>query len=156
MTRSKDTLIVMMLMVIAVLMILNLFATRFEMKVAKAGGGVQGNGWIAFAGQKNDGPETVYIVNTTRGPARQLYGYNWNDNGPRFAVYRINGQGKIKFTSMRNVGPDLDVYLEHLFPDSSGMSPNKVRKENKVGRDMANKPGEDDDDDLPELPPDGD
>lgn len=136
MRRTQDTVVVVLLFMIVVLLILNILATRFESQVAQAGGGVQGDGWIAFSGQKADGPELVYVLNTKRGQQRQTNNkkWSWNDNGPRLAVYQVSSQGKIKLTSMRNVGPDVDEWIDAFYPDASGPSVREVKNQNRDAR----------------------
>ena len=145
MSGSRDKVIIGLLCLIVVLMMLNLLAVRFETKIVQAGGGGQeGEGWIAWSGQQDTGPEIVYVLNTNKGDKRTSGNKTWDDNGPRLAVYRVAGNGRIKLTSMRNIGPDLDEYLDSFQIDDNGPSVRDMKDLQKKGRSKQSTSGDGD------------
>lgn len=152
MGQSSNRVVAALLTVLIAMSGLNMILDHYNtsLAVAGGGGGVDGSeGWIAFSGQKADGPETIVVMNTSRGKSRQVGKYNFNDNGPRLAVYQVSSQGKLKLTSMRNVGADLDVYIDALYPDSSGPSVREVKNQTYEAAEMGDKPTTTTDEVLP-------
>lgn len=149
MQTDKRSIVIVLLLVIVVLLVMNLLAWRFDASIAMAGGGGghQGSeGWIGWSGQKPDGTETVFVLNTKRGQPRKVGNFTFNDNGPRLAVYHISNEGKIKFTSMRNIGADVDEYLNAIAGDPGGPTVKDIRDQQLKGRQA----GDTDKEELPD------
>lgn len=128
-----------MQMIVTTLLVLVILGQRFETRIAEAGGGGghQGSeGWIAWSGQKTDGQETVFLLNTKRGQPHKMGKYTFNDNGPRLAVYRISNEGTLKLSSMRNVGPDVDEYLLAFNLDKASITVSGMREEQLKAREL--------------------